>query len=118
MRQRSLTRQRGLSFLGLLFIAGLVAVTGMVGVQVLPTFIEYQAILKATKKAAAEGNSVLEVRTVFDRAASIDNIASVQGKDLDVTKEGERIVASFAYSREIHLAGPAYLTLKYTGRSR
>jgi hypothetical protein len=34
-----------------------------------------------------------------------------------VTKEGEKIVVSFAYEREIHLAGPGYLTLKYTGRS-
>jgi hypothetical protein len=39
--------------------------------------------------------------------------ASVQGKDLEVTKEGDKIVVKFAYQREIHLAGPGYLTLKY-----
>jgi hypothetical protein len=42
----------------------------------------------------------------------------VSGKDLEVTKEGDKVVISFAYQREIHLTGPAYLTLKYTGRSR
>jgi hypothetical protein len=30
----------------------------------------------------------------------------------------DRIVVKFAYQREIHLAGPAYLTLKYSGRSK
>ena len=39
----------------------------------------------------------------------------ITGKDLEVTKEGDKVVVSFAYQREIHLAGPAYLTLKYAG---
>jgi hypothetical protein len=58
------------------------------------------------------------VRSIFDRAASVDNIKSISGKDLEVSKEGEKIVVSFAYQREIHLFGPAYLTLKYSGRSK
>ncbi len=64
------------------------------------------------------GTSVAEVRSIFDKAAAIDNIKSVNGKDIEVTKEGDKIVVSFAYQREIHLAGPAYLTLKYAGRSK
>jgi hypothetical protein len=35
-----------------------------------------------------------------------------------VSKEGDKVVVSFSYQREIHLAGPGYLTLKYTGRSK
>ena len=110
-------KQRGLSFFGLIFWAALIASVGMVGVQIVPTVIEYQAIRKAAYKAAQEGSTVGEVRAVFDRAAAIDNISSVRGGDLDVTKEGEQIVVSYAYQREIHLTGPAYLVLKYQGRS-
>lgn len=109
--------QRGLSFIGLVFVAVVLAATGVVVAQVIPTAIEYQAVLKAVKKSAA-GGTVPEVRTIFDKAASIDNISSVSGADLDVTKDGDKVVVSFAYQREIHLFGPAYLTLKYTGRSR
>jgi Domain of unknown function (DUF4845) len=111
------SRQRGLSFLGLLFVGGLLAVAGVIAAQIVPTAIEYQAVLKAANKAS-EGNSVAEVRSIFDRAAEVDNISSIRGKDLDVTKENDKIVVSFAYQREIHLAGPGYLTLKYAGRSR
>lgn len=111
------SRQRGLSFLGLLMIGGLLAVTGVITAQIVPTAIEYQAISKAANKSR-EGNSVPEVRSIFDRAAAVDNINSITGKDLEVTKEGDKIVVSFAYQREIHLAGPGYLTLKYTGRSK
>jgi hypothetical protein len=109
--------QRGLTFFGLLLIGGLLAVTGVITAQVVPTAIEYQAVIKAANKAS-EGNTVAEVRSTFDKAAAIDDIKSVSGKDIDVSKEGDKIVVSFAYQREIHLVGPAFLTLKYSGRSR
>ena len=31
---------------------------------------------------------------------------------------GDKVVVSFAYQREIHLAGPAWLTLKYEGSTK
>jgi hypothetical protein len=110
------SRQRGLSFVGLVFVAVVLASVGVVVAQVIPTAIEYQAILKAAQKAS-DGNTVPEVRSIFDKATAIDQISSVSGKDLEITKESDKVVVSFAYSREIHLFGPAYLTLKYSGRS-
>lgn len=110
--------QRGITFIGLLFIGGILAVSGVIFAQIVPTLIELQAIHKASKKAAAEGSTVADVRAVFDKAASIDAITSIEGKDLTVTKIGDKIVVSFAYQREIHLAGPAWLTLKYEGSTK
>ncbi len=110
-------RQRGMSFIGLLIVGGLLAVTGVVVAQAIPTVIEYQAVMKAVNKAK-DGNTVAEVRSIFDKASAIDNITSITAKELDVTKENDKVVVRFAYQREIHLAGPAYLTLKYAGQSR
>ena len=109
--------QRGISFIGMLFVAALVGCLFIVGAQVVPTLIEFQAITKAASKAAT-GSTVPEVRSLFDKAAQIDDIKSITGKDLDVTKAGDKIVVSFAYTREIALAGPAYLLLKYAGSSK
>lgn len=108
--------QRGITFLGLLFIGGILAVSGVVVAQVIPTLIELQAIHKAAGKAR-EGGTVADVRMIFDKAAAIDDIKSIDSKDLVITKEGEKVVISYAYQREIHLAGPAWLTLKYEGRT-
>ena len=110
-------KQRGISLFGILFVGAFLACTFVVGAQVLPTLIEFQAITKAATKAAA-GNTVPEVRAIFDKAGQIDDIHSISGKDLDVTKEGDKTVVAFAYTREVHLAGPAWLLLKYNGRSR
>ena len=110
-------RQRGISFIGLLFVAAVLGCAGVVLAQVIPTVIEYQAIGKAANKAA-EGNTVPEVRALFDRAQAVDYFTSVSGRDLDVQKIGDRVVVSFAYDRGIHLAGPAYLVLKYKGQGQ
>ena len=111
------SRQRGFSLLGLIFVGGLLAIVGLIGAQVLPTVMEYQSVVKAVNKAR-EGNTVVEVRNIFDRASQIDDIKSITAKDLEVTKDGDKTVVSFSYEREIHLAGPAFLTMKYKGRSK
>ncbi len=109
--------QRGITFIGLLMVAVVVAVLAVVGAQVAPTVIEYQAIQKAVNRAA-EGTTVAEVRSLYDKTAQIDDISSMKSRDLVISKENDRVVVEFAYEREIHLAGPAYLVLKYAGRSK
>ena len=109
--------QRGISFIGMLFVAVVLGAGFLVAAQVAPTMIEFQAITKAATKASA-GSTVAEVRSNFDKAAQIDDIQSIAGKDLDVTKQGDKIIVAFAYNKEIYLAGPAYLLLKYAGRSK
>lgn len=117
MKYQRISRQRGISFIGLVFVAVVVASAGVVAAQVFPTALEYLAIQKAVNRAAA-GQTVPEVRSIFDKSAQTDDIKTISGKDLEVTKEGEKVVVSFSYQREIHLVGPGYLTLKYEGRSK
>ncbi len=110
------SRQRGLSFFGLIFI-GLIAVAAFaIGGQSLPIFLEFNSAKKAIEKAKVE-SSVPAVRDAFDRAAAIDDITSITGKDLDVTKRGDKVVVSFKYSREIPLAGPAYLVYRFEAQT-
>lgn len=110
-------RQSGISFIGVLIVVGVLAFAGVIAAQAFPSVIEFQAITKAANKAA-EGVSVTEIRTIFDKAGQIDDIKSITGKDLVVSKEGDKTVVSFAYNKEIHIAGPAFLLLKYAGRSK
>jgi hypothetical protein len=117
MTMQTRTRQRGISFIGLLVVGGLLAVSGVIAAQVFPTVLEYMAVQKAVQRASA-GQSVVEVRDIFGRQTEVDAITSISAKDLEVTKEGDKVVVIFSYQREIHLVGPAFLTLKYAGRSK
>ena len=55
------SRQRGLSFISLIFVGFLAVATFAIGGQSIPIFLEYQAIrkaaLKASKRALPWGNS-------------------------------------------------------------
>ena len=107
------SRQRGLSFIGLVFLVAIIVSVVAIGAQSVPVFLEYQAITKAANKAAAEGNTVAEVKAAFERSAAIDDFKSVTGNDLNVTKVNDKIEVGFEYSREIPLAGPAFLVYRF-----
>ncbi|WP_180682420.1 DUF4845 domain-containing protein [Tepidicella baoligensis] len=110
--------QRGITFIGIVLIGIVVAVAGVVAAQVVPTYLEYQAILKAAQRAAESGNTVGEIRAAFDRARAADYFEAISGRDLEISKVNDRVVVEFAYEKEIHLVGPAYLVMKYQGRTR
>jgi hypothetical protein len=113
----NVSKQNGASLTGILIIGALLAYLGVVGAQVVPTYMEFQSVLSLSKKVAAQGVSVPETRANFDKATQIDSIKSITAKELDVTKVGEKTVVAFAYTKEIHLFGPAYILLKYAGSS-
>lgn len=112
-RTASRSRQRGLSFIGVIFIGLLAVAAFAIGGQSIPVLLESHAIQKAIDKASREGNTVPEIRASFDRAGAIDDISSISGKDLEVTKRGDKVVVRAKYSREIALAGPAYLVYRF-----
>jgi len=110
------SRQRGMSFFGLVFVGFVLVAAFAIGGQSFPIWLEYSAISKAIEKAKVE-TSVMGVRAAFDRAAAVDDITTISGKDLQVTATADKTVVTFAYEREIHLAGPAYLVYRFDGRA-
>ena len=111
--------QRGVTLFGLMFWAIVVGFFGYLLVRTLPTVNEYLTIQRAVNKIA-QGNpaTVAEARQAFDKQKDIEYaIGSISGKDLTVTKENDRVVIGFAYDKEVAIAGPVYLLIKYEGRS-
>jgi Tfp pilus assembly protein FimT len=112
--------QAGLSLLGLLFWAVLLAFTGVVAARVFPTVLEFYTIQSAVNRIAASNPATVPaVRADFDRAQQIEySIVSISSKDLVVSKDNDKLQISFAYEKQIELGGPVYLLIKYEGRSR
>ncbi len=106
--------------LGLVFWAIVLSFLGYVGVRVFPTVNEYMTIQRTVDKLAASAPATVpEIRTAFERQKEIEYaIQSIGGKDLDISKDNGRVVIAFSYEKEVPLGGPAYLLLKYRGRSK
>jgi Domain of unknown function (DUF4845) len=112
--------QSGITLVGLLFWAVLISMFALVLMKVFPAVTEYRTIQSMVNKAARDGGStVQDIRNAFDRAASVEyGVTSITAKDLEITKEDDKVVVKFAYDREIELMDPVYLLLKFHGQSK
>ncbi len=110
--------QRGLSLVSLIFIGIIVVALLWIGMKSVPAMSEYFAVEKAVQKAGAEGQTVRDIRSAFDRYATIDDIKSITGKDLDVTKDADRIVVSYAYSYSIPVLDNVRIVIDFSGSNR
>jgi len=111
-------RQRGLSIVGLIFIGGIVVVLLLIGFRLVPAFTEYMAIERAVHKIKNEASTVPEIRAAFDRHAVIDDIKSISSKDLDITKDNDRVVISYGYSYQLQLLDNVRLVIDFSGTTR
>jgi len=113
--------QRGFSLNSVMIGGVVVALVALLAMKVLPDWIEYGKVVKAVKATAGDGSlkeaSVAQVRAAYARRADIDEIKNLTAQDLDITKEGDELVISFAYTRKIPLFGNMSLVFDFEGSS-
>ena len=112
------SRQAGLSLVTLIFVGVVVLLLLTLGMKIVPALAEYFAIDRAVQKVANEGQTVRDIRNAFDRYATIDDIKSITGKDLDITKESDRIVVSYSYPYSVHILDNVRLVIDFSGSNR
>ena len=112
--------QRGITLFGLMFWAVVIGFLALVGLRVLPTMNEFFTIQRAINKVANEGIATVPgIRAAFDKQKDIEySISSISGKDLNITKDNDKVIIGFAYDKEIELMSPVFLLIKYEGRSK
>lgn len=100
-------RQRGITLMGLITGSVVLIVVALLGMRLLPSYIEYFNIKKAVDGIALEtrgrGGSVSDVRRAFDMRQAIDDFQSVKGSDLEISKVGNGFSIVASYRREIPL---------------
>ena len=99
--------QRGMSFFSMMILIVLGISIVLLGVKLTPSYIEFFSVKKImsamAKDPAFPTMSPQEIRNSFDRRATIDYVDTVNGKDLDLSKENGQNVASIEYAKKIPL---------------
>ncbi len=108
-------RQGGLGLIALIFVGLIIVALLIIGAKLVPAITEYLAIEKAVQRIRNEADTVPQLRRAFDRYAQIDDIKSVAGKDLDITKESDKVVISYAYSYQIPITDNVRLVIDFSG---
>ena len=110
--------QRGLSLISLIFVGVIAVLLLTVGFKIVPSLVEYLAIDRAVQRIKNEGSTVREIRGAFARYATIDDIKSIGGDQLDITKDSDGIVITYKYSYSVPLTDNVRLVIDYSGSTR
>lgn len=112
-------RQLGVSFTGLIIGAVILIFVALLGMRVGPPYMEFFNAKKLIAQVASEGKtSVGDIRQSFDLKSSIDNVTAVKPADLEITKDGNEILISFSYRKEIPLFANVGLYLDFAADSK
>lgn len=99
--------QRGMTLISTMILIVLGISITLLAVKLAPSYIEFFSVKKVLSAMANDpafpSMSPAEMRNSFDRRATIDYIDSVNGKDLDLSKENGQNAASIEYSKKIPL---------------
>ena len=114
------SRQAGVSLMGLFIGLFILIFLALLSFKVLPPIMEYRTAKNGIQAIARERqtSTVADIRKAFDARAQIDDIATIKGSDLEVTKEGGEVVIAFAYRKEIPLFANVGLYLDFVANSK
>ncbi|HEY6821014.1 MAG TPA: DUF4845 domain-containing protein [Burkholderiales bacterium] len=112
--------QAGVSLGGLLIVLAFLAVLGVFAMKLIPHYMQYGKAKGAIEAVARDkqNGTVAEIRKAFDARATIDDIDAVKPEDLEITKEGNQVVISFAYRKEIPLVANIGLYIDFAANSK
>jgi Domain of unknown function (DUF4845) len=83
-------RHRGATAIGMLIIVAIIGLGLYGGIRLVPMYAEYMAIVRALEQTASETSgesaSPLELRRALDRRWTIEDIKSIQPKDIEIKK--------------------------------
>lgn len=111
--------QRGVGAVFVVAFVAMALVFVVVIAKIVPTYGEYGRVQRVLKDiAATNAVSAAEVRAAFDSRVRSEGITSIAAEAIEVSREGDSIVIAFAYAREVSLAGPLSLLVRYDGKVR
>ncbi len=110
-----MNKQRGMGMLGVLIIVVLVVAGVIVSMKAIPAYLEFFAVKRAVSalKSEADGGSVKAIKDKFDARATIDDIKSITANDLEISKEGGKVVVSVEYQKVVPLFANVSLLLDF-----
>lgn len=110
-------KQSGISLMNLIIGLGVLGFLGVMAAKLLPSYVEYFAVKKMFASMEQAGDlkgSVRDIRASFERRNAIEDVKSVRGEDLEVTKEGGEAVVTATWSVRVPMVSNVSTCLDFT----
>jgi hypothetical protein len=99
---RSLERQRGLGWFGLLFVFGTIAFFAIIAVKVGPIYLNHMTVIKIVEGVADNPDYAnappQEIRSTLERRWDIDYVKYLDDKDVKIKRGKQGRMLSYDYS--------------------
>jgi hypothetical protein len=110
-------RQQGITLIGLLMILSLVGMIGYAGIRLVPVYLNYLKIVRTLEQVAVEfkGDNVdpARIRVSLDRHWTIEDVAEITVKDIEIKKDGDGVSMSVAYDHPVPYVGNLWLMVRF-----
>ena len=99
--------QKGVSLVGLLLVLFVLIMVALLGFKLFRPYAEYFTIQKAFKtlaqKPEVKTGTRREVMAAWQPIALVQDIRTLSGDDIEITKEGNEVIISASYSVKVPL---------------
>jgi hypothetical protein len=111
------SRQRGATFLGMVTIIAILGFALYGGIRLAPLYFEYMAVVRALEQTAKEhgggATSPQDLRNSLDRRWTIEDIHSINPKEIEIKKEGGGFTMRAWYRAEAPFIGNVSLVADF-----
>ena len=113
-------RQLGVSLVGLILGAIVLIFVLLLFMKVFPPYLEFFTAKKFITQIAQEqrGGTVLDIRRSWQLKTAIEDVNSINEKDLEITKEGGEVIISFSYRKDVPLFANVGVYLDFAASSK
>jgi hypothetical protein len=112
-----LARQRGATLIGMLTIAAILGFGLYTLMRLVPVYYEYLRIVKAMERVSSEFKgmpaSPVTIRNSLDRSWTIEDISSIDPKDMVIKKENDGYTVQAQYRAETPFIANIHLVVDF-----
>jgi hypothetical protein len=101
-------KQRGITLSGTIFWLAILGFVGIMAAKLLPAYLEYFSVKKIFATLEQGGHtkgSVRDIRFNYEKLNAVEDVKSVRGDDLEITKQGGEAVISATWSVKVPMVG-------------
>lgn len=111
------SRQRGATLIGIVVILGILGFALYGAIRLVPVYFEYMAVARALEQTAKEHagapTSAVDLRNSLERRWTIEDIHSLQPKDVEIKKAGTGMSMRAWYRAETPFIGNVSLVADF-----
>jgi hypothetical protein len=109
--------QRGVTFIGWLFLLVPVAIVGYAGIRLVPVYLNYTKVARSMEQLSQESvaeESQRNIRFALEKRLDIEGVSFPDAKDFAITRDGQAWVVQIEYEDGAPLLSNVSLTAKFT----